>query len=42
MDIGIYWVGCNSMLMDKKNIKFDQDNESVGERNVVGREGGLK
>jgi len=25
-----------------KNIKSDQDNESVGERNVVGREGGLK
>jgi len=25
-----------------KNIKSDQDNESVGERNVVSREGGLK
>ena len=29
------------MLMDKKNIKSDQDNESVGERNVVSRDGVL-
>ena len=28
------------IIMDTKNIKSDQDNESVGERNVVSRENG--